>query len=70
MTTGKEAQEEYQMLKKRRMKITAFVENFRQTHDLDSMSTQELDLWIERLRPLRLDMRAIDDQLRQKNVES
>lgn len=48
----------------RRQRLVEFVEAFIQTHDIEQLSAEEIDLWIERLRPIRLEMRAIDDQLR------
>lgn len=48
----------------RRQRLVEFVTAFVQTHDIEQLSAEEIDLWIERLRPIRLEMRAIDDQLR------
>lgn len=51
-------------LLERRERLVAFVEEFLQSHDPETMCAEEIDLWIERLRPIRLEVRAIDDQLR------
>jgi len=51
-------------LRKDREKLVAFVEDFAHTHDVDAMSTDELNLWIERLRPIRLEIHRIDSALR------
>lgn len=51
-------------LLERRERLVAFVEEFLQSHDPETMCAEEIDLWIERLRPIRLELRAIDDQLR------
>lgn len=48
----------------RRQRLVEFVTAFVQTHDIEQLSAEEIDLWIERLRPIRPEMRAIDDQLR------
>ena len=49
-----------QELRKRRNAITAFVEDFQRSHNVEEMSSEELDLWIEKLRPLHMEMRTID----------
>lgn len=54
----------------RRASLVAFVEDFFQIHDPKSMCAEEIDLWIERLRPIRLEVRAIDDRLRKYQTES
>ncbi len=51
-------------LRARRAKLVAFVEDFASTHDIDRMSTEELDLWIERLRPIRLEIHRSDSALK------
>ena len=51
-------------LLKRRERIVAFVETFTRTHDINTMTSEEIDLWIEKLRPLRTEMRAIDAVLK------
>jgi len=51
-------------LRKDREKLVAFVDDFARTHDVDAMSTDELNLWIERLRPIRLEIHRIDSALR------
>jgi hypothetical protein len=51
---------DHEELIKRRKKIANFVANFQQSHNVYEMSSEELDLWIEKLRPLRMEMRAID----------
>jgi len=51
-------------LRKNRGKLVAFVEDFARTHDVDAMSTDELNLWIERLRPIRLEIHRIDCALK------
>jgi hypothetical protein len=56
-----------QDLQERRQRLVAFVEKFSRTYDVEQLSADEIDLWIERFRPIRLEMRAIDDQLRQQN---
>lgn len=54
----------------RRERLVAFVEEFLQNHDPETMCAEEIDLWIERLRPIRLEVRAIDDRLRKNRTES
>jgi hypothetical protein len=51
---------DHEELIRRRKKITQFMTAFQQSHNVDEMSSEELDLWIEKLRPLRMEMRAID----------
>ena len=53
----------------RRERLVAFVENFLQSHDPETMGAEEVDLWIERLRPIRLELRAIDDRLCKNQTE-
>jgi len=63
-----ENDEKLRDLLERRQRLVAFVEDFIKNHDIEQFSAEEIDLWIERLRPVRLEMRAIDDQLR-KQIE-
>jgi hypothetical protein len=53
-----------QGLLERRQRLVSFVEKFSRSYDIERLTAEEIDLWIERLRPVRLEMRAIDDQLR------
>ena len=53
-----------------RERLVAFVEEFLQSHDPETMGAEDIDLWIERLRPIRLEVRAIDDRLRKTQTES
>ena len=57
-------------LLERRERLVEFVEEFLQSHDPEMMCAEEIDLWIERLRPIRLEVRAIDDRLRKSQTES
>jgi len=57
-------QESEASLRQRRAKLVAIVDEFARTHDVDSMGTEDLDLWIERLRPIRLEIYEIDMALR------
>jgi hypothetical protein len=41
-----------------------FLNAFKQAYDIDAFSVDELDLWIERLRLIRMEIRAIDDALK------
>ena len=52
-------------LMEKREELVEFVNTFKQAHDIDAFSVEELDLWIERLRPVRMELRAIDDALRE-----
>ena len=52
-------------LHQRRAKLVAIVDELARTHDVDRMGTEELDLWIERLRPIRLEVHEIDMALRE-----
>jgi hypothetical protein len=51
-------------LQQERARLVAFVKEFASTHDIDGMTTDELDLWIERLRPIRLEIHRIDMALK------
>ena len=51
-------------LTNRRDELVHLVREFKQAYTIDELSIEELDLWIERMRPIRLEMRAIDDILR------
>ncbi|MFC1878767.1 hypothetical protein ACFLZW_02525 [Chloroflexota bacterium] len=41
----------------------AIAEEFAHSHDVEKFSEAELDLWIKRLRPVRLKIRAINREL-------
>ncbi len=67
-TPVKREELENQLLDHRR-ELVAFVEEFDHNHDIDDFSLEELDLWIERLRPIRLEIRAIDSALVKLSLE-
>ena len=56
-------------LLERRERLVEFVEEFLQSHDPESIGAEEVALWIERLRPIRLEVRAIDDRLCKNQTE-
>ena len=54
----------------RREQLVAFVEEFLQSHDPETICTEEIDRWIERLGPIHLEVRTCDDRLRKIQTES
>ena len=50
-------------LQQRREELVKFAEDFKRQYEINEFSEEELDLWIEHFRPIRLEIRAIDKEL-------
>ena len=69
MKTPVDREEFEDRLRRRRRELVAFAEEFGRDYEIDDFSLEELDLWIERLRPVRLEIRAIDSALDELALE-
>jgi hypothetical protein len=47
----------------RRRKLAAVAQDFTRKYDIDDFTEDELNHWIEELRPVRMEICRIDDQL-------
>ena len=50
-------------LRMRRRKLAAVAEAFTRQYDINDFTDEELNHWIEEMRPIRMEIRRIDDKL-------